>query len=147
MIKSSLKINECPCLLLTWTKEVWQHFYILNNFIYQAMLPVVSKKKCRKTNSMSTHMTKKKDSKTIICAGKRSSKGNTTCPGDSGGPYVCKVGGVWELHGVVSYSRSKSCSSRRFYSVFANVVHFIPWIKKNIYVWGCESLFFIRTIL
>ena len=38
----------------------------------------------------------------VLCAG-RLEIGKGTCHGDSGGPMVCKSGGVWYIEGIVSW--------------------------------------------
>merc|ERR1712002_1409001 len=53
------------------------------------------------------------------------------CHGDSGGPYVCKIGTNWELHGALSWG-SPRCSSRETFTVFANIAYFKSWIEKNV---------------
>jgi len=53
------------------------------------------------------------------------------CHGDSGGPYVCKIGNRWELHGAVSWGSSR-CDAKDTYTVFANIVYFKGWIEQKV---------------
>ncbi|KAJ8306433.1 hypothetical protein KUTeg_016978, partial [Tegillarca granosa] len=50
----------------------------------------------------------------------------SACSGDSGGPYVCKVGGNYVLAGVTSWGIN-TCSGE-YPSVYTRVSHFIDWI-------------------
>ena len=66
----------------------------------------------------------------MVCAGSGGRDRKSGCHGDSGGPFVCQVGGQWELHGAVSFG-SETCQSTKSYTVFANVYHFKSWIQQN----------------
>ena len=63
----------------------------------------------------------------MICAGYGGSSRLSGCHGDSGGPFVCNIGGKWELHGAVSWG-SGTCDSKKSYTVFARVSEFRNWI-------------------
>lgn len=61
----------------------------------------------------------------MLCAGYRQQRGG--CEGDSGGPLACEEYGRWVLRGAVSWGRS-DCSTE-YYTVFARVSTFVPWIE------------------
>lgn len=97
------------------------------SLLQQGMLPVVSSKKCNALNEKSLGI---KITDAMICGGDVNSKIGS-CHGDSGGPYVCKINGKWELHGAVSHG-SGDCDSKKAYSVFSRVNHFKEWIQENV---------------
>ena len=45
--------------------------------------------------------------------------------GDAGGPFVFKIDGRWELHGVVSYGHQRCAET---YIVHARVAYYKRWI-------------------
>ncbi|XP_021037758.1 granzyme D isoform X1 [Mus caroli] len=59
---------------------------------------------------------------TEICAGDLK-KIKTPFKGDSGGPLVCDN----QAYGVFAYAKNRTISS----GVFTKVVHFLPWISRN----------------
>jgi len=96
------------------------------SLLQQGMLPVVSNKKCYERNKHSINVP---ITDAMICGGDNTR--TSGCHGDSGGPYVCKINGRWELHGAVSHG-SGSCTAKDAYTVFSRVYHFKDWIQKNI---------------
>ncbi|OWF49581.1 trypsin-1-like [Mizuhopecten yessoensis] len=66
---------------------------------------------------------------TMLCAG---STGLDACQGDSGGPLVLlKSDGSYTQYGVVSWGIG--CGSPGYPGVYAEVSHYLDWIKKNMY--------------
>ena len=66
----------------------------------------------------------------MVCSGDGGVSRKSGCHGDSGGPFVCNIGGRWELHGAVSHGSSR-CASTESYTVYARVNHFKKWILAN----------------
>lgn len=54
----------------------------------------------------------------------------TTCPGDSGGPLIVQIGGVWRVAGVTSESDCKTTPGQR--AVDEEVFDFSPWISSEL---------------
>ena len=65
----------------------------------------------------------------MVCSGDGGESRRSGCHGDSGGPFVCKIGGRWELHGAVSHG-SPRCKSTETYTVYARVAYFKKWIDN-----------------
>ena len=65
----------------------------------------------------------------MVCSGDGGNTRKSGCHGDSGGPFVCQIGGRWELHGAVSHG-SPRCASTETYTVFARVAYFKKWIDN-----------------
>lgn len=63
-----------------------------------------------------------------LCAG--GEKGKDTCPGDSGGPLMQRVGSRWILYGIVSFG-PKKCGVKGVPGVYTSVVKYIEWIERN----------------
>jgi len=67
-----------------------------------------------------------------ICAGPLSGK-ESTCMGDSGGPYVCQNDDKsWSQQGIVSFGASAKCSSPNKPPVFTRVAKYQSWIKDRV---------------
>jgi len=98
----------------------------LSHILKQGRLPVVTNKECWIHNNHRHHPVYDG----MICAGSGGSELTSACHGDSGGPLVCDVGGVWELHGSVSFGL-RDCTSK-LYSVFSRTHHYVNWIKENV---------------
>jgi len=114
------------CYITGWGKI--QHPGRMYGKLQQAVLPVVSNKQCEEKNKKRIPIPV---TEAMICGGDGGTTSRSGCHGDSGGPFVCKVGGVWELHGAVSHG-SPVCKSTETYTVFARVFHFLDWIKDTI---------------
>lgn len=67
---------------------------------------------------------------TQMCVGGMA--GKDTCTGDSGGPLMRMVGGVWYQIGVVSFGSSK-CGTEDFPAVYTDVSKYAEWIRENVY--------------
>ncbi|XP_038609856.1 tryptase beta-2-like [Tachyglossus aculeatus] len=65
----------------------------------------------------------------MICAGSEEGM-KDSCSGDSGGPFVCKIGRNWTQIGVVSWGLI--CGVSSFPGIYTNVSHYQEWIKQNI---------------
>lgn len=91
--------------------------------LQQAQVPIVSHEDCAKKYS-------RYDPEAHLCAGQGHSAGSGSCQGDSGGPLVCEMGNRWYMHGVVNFGK-RGCPTK-YYSVFARVTTYIPWITQRI---------------
>jgi len=105
-----------------------RHPGTMTPILQEAILPVVSNKVCYEKNSEVIDIP---ITRGMLCGGSGGSSIKSGCHGDSGGPYVCKVKGKWELHGAVSWG-SPECKSSQTYTVFTRVTHFLDWIKTNL---------------
>jgi len=114
------------CFITGWGKI--RHPGGMTRTLQQAILPVVGNTECYEKNR---HRIPIPITEAMICGGDAGVTRRSGCHGDSGGPYVCKVNGVWELHGAVSHG-SPVCSSSETYTVFARVFHFVDWIKNTL---------------
>ena len=103
----------------------WGYTYNTNDkkFLIQADVPIVSKSLCSSKgwyrNSIKSGM---------ICAGYRQGEIDS-CQGDSGGPLVRKVGGAYELTGIVSWGATV-CAKPRKPGVYVDIYHYRNWIKQ-----------------
>jgi len=113
------------CYITGWGKT--HHPGYMTRFLQQGLLPVVSNKQCYEKNH---HRIPIPITDAMICGGSGGTERTSGCHGDSGGPFVCKVDGVWELHGSVSHG-SPVCKSTETYTVFSRTFYFMDWIKKN----------------
>lgn len=118
------------CYITGWGKI--KHPGSMHSYLQQAKMPAVSNAVCDAKNyrSIGIHVTDN-----MICGGDGGKTRISGCHGDSGGPYVCKVNGRWELHGDVSHG-SSTCSSKASYTVFARTTYFKRWIESKIRKYG-----------
>ena len=65
----------------------------------------------------------------MLCAGLYRGV-HDACQGDSGGPLVCSYKNVKYLRGVVSWG--DGCGEPKQFGVYANVIHFLDWIKQKL---------------
>ena len=90
-------------------------------------LTIISSTQCKKLNSKYVPVTNN-----MLCATHGTSRQQSTCHGDSGGPFVCQENnGRWVLYGVTSWG-SPRCSSYDANSVFTKVTNYQQWIDKII---------------
>jgi len=113
------------CYITGWGKM--KHPGNMVRYLQQAEMPVVDNKVCNKKNKASIGIPV---TDAMICSGDGGESRRSGCHGDSGGPFVCNIGGRWELHGAVSHGSSR-CASTESYTVYARVNHFKNWILKN----------------
>ncbi|XP_058455964.1 CLIP domain-containing serine protease B15-like [Malaya genurostris] len=73
---------------------------------------------------------------THICVG--GEKGKDSCKGDSGGPLMRLVHGVWYQVGVVSFG-SRFCGSENFPGIYTNVAKYLNWIEDTVNESHCET--------
>lgn len=118
------------CYITGWGKI--KHPGDMHTLLQQARMPVVTNDVCDRQNyeNIGLHVTD-----AMICGGEGRKTKISGCHGDSGGPFVCKVNGRWELHGDVSHG-SPRCLSRETYTVFARTTYFKKWIEKQIRKYG-----------
>ncbi len=111
--------------ILGWGKA--SHPGSSEQILRQSHLRVVSNSECHRLNKPGSGIDIRQS---MICAGYGPSSPRSGCHGDSGGPFVCKYGNQWTLHGAVSWG-SGICSTRYAYTVFARVANFRNWIYQN----------------
>jgi len=112
------------CYITGWGKV--RHPGYMTNILQQAKMPVVSKDVCHKKNYNAIRIPV---TDAMVCSGDGGNTRKSGCHGDSGGPFVCQIGGRWELHGAVSHG-SPRCASTETYTVFARVAYFKKWIDN-----------------
>jgi len=100
----------------------------MHDVLQQGLLKVPSNSDCNSLNLPNTGI---RVDDTMICGGDGGITNLSGCHGDSGGPFVCKVNGRWELHGAVSWGSGR-CNSRQAYTVFSRVTKNLKWIKRYI---------------
>jgi len=103
------------CVLTGWGKI--QHPGQMFHVLQQVNLPVVSNSVCNMKNWPSIGIQVRPS---MVCAGDGGVSRRGGCHGDSGGPFVCNIGGRWELHGAVSHG-STTCDSWKAYTVFSRI--------------------------
>jgi len=113
------------CYITGWGKM--KHPGSMVRYLQQAKMPVVDKETCNAKNKASIGIDV---TDAMLCSGDGGETRKSGCHGDSGGPFVCKLNGRWELHGAVSHGSSR-CASTESYTVFARVNYFKQWIKNN----------------
>jgi len=114
------------CVLTGWGKI--RHPGQMTHVLQQVNLPVVSNSECDALNWRSIHIHVRES---MICGGDGGQTRRGGCHGDSGGPFVCNVGGKWELHGAVSHG-SSTCDSYKSYTVFSRISYLKGWIESQI---------------
>jgi len=127
VLPACLPSQEAPigteCYITGWGKI--NHPGQMHSKLQQAKLPVVSNGVCERKNYQYTGI---KITKGMICGGyDHYNAKKSGCHGDSGGPYVCKIGGSWEIHGAVSHG-SGDCDARKTYTVFSRIHEYKSWI-------------------
>ncbi|XP_041782919.1 CLIP domain-containing serine protease B14 [Anopheles merus] len=65
-----------------------------------------------------------------ICAG--GIRDEDTCHGDSGGPLMEAVGGVWYLAGITSFGWPR-CGRDGVPGVYTNVSHYMGWLEREMF--------------
>jgi len=113
------------CYISGWGKM--KHPGNMVRFLQQARMPIVANDVCNKKNMAGIKIPV---TEAMVCSGDGGISRQSGCHGDSGGPFVCNIGGRWELHGAVSHGSSR-CESTESYTVYARVNHFKKWILKN----------------
>lgn len=118
------------CYITGWGKT--RHPGSMTSVLQQAQLSVVSNSVCERYNKKEIPIP---ITSAMVCAGDAGLTQKSGCHGDSGGPFVCNIGGRWEIHGAVSHG-SRECKSTSTYTVFARVNYFKSWIKNNMARYG-----------
>jgi len=115
---------ESFCYITGWGKI--KHPGSMTSILQQGKLKVPSNTECNSLNQATSGI---KIDNTMICGGDGGDTTLSGCHGDSGGPFVCKVDGRWELHGAVSWGSGR-CDSDQAYTVFSRVMTNLAWIKS-----------------
>ena len=112
-------LKDKRCVVLGWGtfKGSYRSCSSKNYQIHEVEL--VGKQECREYYG--EHMI----SDRMICAKSRNET-SANCLGDTGGPLVCEVAGIWTLVGVTSWGIG--CSPTRKYGIFTDVGTMKPWM-------------------
>ncbi|KYN36368.1 Trypsin-1 [Trachymyrmex septentrionalis] len=116
--------------LCGWGSTSTFRYPIMPSTLQHVMMHIIDRKTCDATMTKAMGSPSPVD-ETNICTGPVSSKPNSACSGDSGGPLASFKEGKWEIDGVVSWGMVP-CGSPGMPSVFAKVSHFVDWIEKKI---------------
>jgi len=121
---------DTECYITGWGKI--RHPGSMHSYLQQAKMTVPSNSVCNAKNYPAIRI---KITDRMICGGGPKGSKISGCHGDSGGPFVCKINGKWELHGDVSHG-SGSCDSSKTYTVFARTMYFKTWIEAKMRQYG-----------
>ncbi|XP_037881429.1 serine protease filzig-like [Glossina fuscipes] len=127
-----------PAVVLGWGRT--RYGGPLSHVLKEAILPIVSLEKCRKSYSTVFRGFELTDG--VICAGNGSAD---ACQSDSGGPLIFQENRdgalVSSLVGIVSFG--KECNNPEYPGVYTRVVSYMDWILNNT---GLEMLrmFFVN---
>lgn len=102
--------------------------FALPNILQEVPLAYVDHAVCDTANAAAGGITN-----TQICAG--TVPGQDSCFGDSGGPLMANINGVWRLTGIVSWGIS--CGGANDYGVYTEAADFVQWVadsSKTLYV-------------
>jgi len=114
--------SDPDCWITGWGKT--GEFQQGSTVLQEARLPILTNQECRKKNTRVTP--------DMVCGGFTTSNGMVSgCMGDSGGPYVCKSGDNWVLHGIVSWG-SRRCDAQHLHTVFTRISAYDDWIAARI---------------
>jgi len=117
------------CIVTGWGRNESQNAQIgkHQNELKQAQLELHPSATCRKLWYGSADW-----ENAHICGGPLSGK-ESTCMGDSGGPYVCQNDDKsWSQQGIVSFGASARCSTPNRPPVFTRVAKYQNWIEDKI---------------
>ena len=67
-----------------------------------------------------------------ICAGGSDLGKTGICSGDSGGPLLREVNGIWVLFGITSYSHRDQCAHPNYADGFTRVKFYRNWINEQL---------------
>jgi len=117
--------NNPTCYISGWGKTGSSQ--PTSDALMDAKLPLLTNQVCSKKNSYLNKIIP-----TMLCGGFTKADGTVSgCEGDSGGPYVCKSGGKWVLHGIMSWG-PKPCVAADLHTVFTRVSKYSGWIAAKI---------------
>ncbi|XP_066927235.1 chymotrypsin B-like [Clytia hemisphaerica] len=113
------------CYITGWGKI--KHPGNSHTILQQLALKLLTKSACSKRNGKYHPVTDQ-----MLCAANTDNPANqSSCHGDSGGPFVCQNGdGSWTLQGVVSWG-SPRCDKNDAFTVFVRVGQLRSWINQN----------------
>ncbi|KAK8775246.1 hypothetical protein V5799_031408 [Amblyomma americanum] len=98
--------------------------------LQEVRLPVLSKRVCLESSSAAV---KRKITDNMFCAGYDDQPVvMDTCEGDSGGPFVADLGGIWYLVGIVSWSHQGKCGVPGRYGFYTKVNNYNAWIVDTV---------------
>lgn len=109
------------CIVSGWGNTDGKYSY--PEILKAAEVPVISIRKCR------SFYGRRRITPGMMCAGYKQG-GIDTCDGDSGGPLICKIQGVYTLIGATSWGRG--CAKPGYPGVYTRIQRFLYWIKYNI---------------
>jgi len=96
------------------------------NALQEVQVDTMSNSQCKASNYTNSEI---KDS--MLCAQGRNAQGITdACQEDSGGPLVCRSGGVWRVFGATSWGRG--CAEEAHPGVWARVHYVLGWIESYV---------------
>jgi len=114
--------NNPTCYISGWGSTDSSHTTFK---LQEAKLPLLTNRVCKKRN--------RRIIPTMLCGGFKNYDGKVSgCNGDSGGPYVCKSGGRWVQHGIMSWG-PRSCNAQHLHTVFTRVSKYSGWIAAKIH--------------
>ncbi|XP_036366151.1 kallikrein 1-related peptidase b3-like isoform X2 [Octopus sinensis] len=109
------------CMAMGWGCAKYGTKQPTQNELYEVILPILSLSKCSKTfKELCSGNTSTK-----ICAG-YFERDRGICPGDSGGPLICRFKQKWVLSGITSFTLS------HLPAIFTKVTSYEKWINETI---------------
>uniref|UniRef100_A0A224XDU5 Phenoloxidase-activating factor 2 n=1 Tax=Panstrongylus lignarius TaxID=156445 RepID=A0A224XDU5_9HEMI len=123
-------VNGSACLASGWGKNELSRYGTYQDTLRKVSLPLIDKAECQ------TKLRKTKLGKYFtllpgfLCAG--GSQNSDTCEGDGGGPLYCPIQSEPDRFAVVGVISWGIDCGKGNPAVFADVNHYMPWIKQQI---------------